>query len=117
MLISTKEFRIYLAGLERKILSSNNPNDDSLGTLRYTISQIEKDVAEWESHHLKELGEPPCGLGVDKEMALVVYCGRKLYDFVEKFSVDTEEDVNVLTIGKIYLEVKKALREGKFKRV
>jgi hypothetical protein len=116
MLISTKELREYLLNLDIKVKCKDSSEEFEKG-MNVIITQILKDIAGWESKQLQDLGEPPSGLGVDQEKALVVYCGQKLYAFVEKFSVNTEEDLNIITVGKIYLEVKKALREGKFKRV
>lgn len=123
MLISTKELRIYFQNLKSKIKTEilkkkdERLEEEDETIIDFVLTLILSDMAKWEQHQIQEMGEPPSGLGVDAEKALVVYCGQKLYEFVEKFSVDKEEDINLIAIGKIYLEVKKALREGRFKRV
>jgi hypothetical protein len=102
VLISTSDLKAYL----EKLPGESIPK-----------SFILKDIASWEAKQQLEMGEPPFSYGIDAEKALVVYCTPKLYKYIEEFNVEKEDSFNIVSIGKLYLEVKKFLQGGKFKRV
>lgn len=113
MLISTKDLTEYLKKLyPNDSLSPFESEGDAI-----ILSKILKDIASWEAQQINEMGEPPFSYGIDSEKALVVYCTPKLYEYVESFDIEKEDTFGIVQIGKLYLEVKKFLKDGKFKRL
>ena len=117
MLISTKELRTYLQGLEQKLRASMSEENFPAGM--YVQSLFLADIARWEQKQFEECPDLPYAMGSDQEHALLIYCTPKLYEFVDKFEDMQKEDkdISLLDIGKLWLEVKKFLKEGRFKRV
>ena len=118
MLISTKEMKTYLQNLKPKIKNkidlSDYTRDDT--PIDFILNLILEDLAKWEAKQLLDSGSPPYAFGVDSEQALIVYCGGKLYEYVESFD-GKKDDFTLLDMGKLWLQVKPFLKEGRFKRV
>lgn len=112
MLISTKELREFLL---RKI--PNNPIGDFSTGEASAYTNILKELAAWEARLITENPDLPFAFGVDAENALLIYCTPKLYQTVEKMEGAEENDsFGIVELGKIWLEVRKFLKEGRFKR-
>lgn len=91
MLISTIELKIQLRGKE----------SISVPELIKMIEVFEQEQKE----------ERPFAISSDMEKALIVYCTDKLYTFVG--NLNTEEDINLISLGKVYLEIKKFFKGGR----
>lgn len=126
MMISSKELKTYLENLKPKILNLRNsekisgnpiPNCEE-GHIDFILSMILKDISGWEVRQQFECPDLPYAIGCDSEKCLLVYCTENLYRFVDKFEdlQKEDKDISIIDIGKLWLEVKKFLREGKFKR-
>lgn len=91
MLISTIQLKTQLRGKE----------SISVPELLKMIEVYEQEQAE----------ERPFATASAIEQALIVYCTPKLYDFVG--NLNTEEDINIISLGKVYLEIKKFFKGGR----
>lgn len=114
MLVSTKDVRTWLqnAVIEKIAIKDSNPDFDN--GYQYAKTQLLHKLGNFEQEKILRDPEKPYAEGLDIEQALIVYCTPKLYEFIEKF--EDVEDINLIMVGKLWLEVKKFLKEGKFKR-
>lgn len=110
MLISSKELRKFL---ESRIHS--NPIGDFTSGENSAYMDILRQITAWEARQANENPDLPFAFGSDAEKALLIYCTPKLYEFVDALD-DNGDNLGLIEIGKIWKEVRKFLKEGRFKR-